>query len=177
MPLLHDWLPEWVESSVDEFDCMGLVSDSRLVSPGVVFLAYPGRAGDGRDFMADAIQRGAAAIIYEVPCVQAENLDVSIPLIPVARLRERLCELASCFYQAPSTQLNTVAITGTDGKTSCMDLLAQALTSQHQRCGVMGTLGVGLWPDYQPTGMTTVDVVSMHRGCYNYSSNKQKHWC
>lgn len=119
-----------------------LTLDSRNVRAGDLFLAVPGAKFDGRAHIADALQRGAAAVAYEVEGATVLPL-TDVPLIPVKGLAAQLSDIAGRFYGDPSRQLNLVGVTGTNGKTSVTQLVAQALDLLGQRCGLVGTLGTG----------------------------------
>ncbi|OZI77603.1 bifunctional UDP-N-acetylmuramoyl-L-alanyl-D-glutamate--2,6-diaminopimelate ligase MurE/UDP-N-acetylmuramoyl-tripeptide--D-alanyl-D-alanine ligase MurF [Bordetella genomosp. 12] len=137
--------------------------DSRDLHAGDVFLACPGVHGDGRSYIAQALAAGAGAVAYDT-----DALSVALPqderLVGVAGLRGMLGELADAWYGQPSANLNVLAVTGTNGKTSCVHWLAQALTRLGKPCGTIGTLG-GLLPDGRSLGgsLTTPDVVTLHR--------------
>lgn len=121
-----------------------LTLDSRNVRAGDLFLAVPGAKFDGRAHIADALQRGAAAVAYEVEGATVLPL-TDVPLIPVKGLAAQLSDIAGRFYGEPSRQLNLVGVTGTNGKTSVTQLVAQALDLLGQRCGLVGTLGTGFY--------------------------------
>jgi murE/murF fusion protein len=142
-----------------------LTSDSRLVTSGDVFVAIPGKQSDGRDFIAMAIERGAAAVVMHVDDRQAwQSIDAEVPLFAVLSLKARLGILADLWYDSPSAKLTVIAVTGTNGKTSCVDWLSQALRGVGQQVGVIGTLGV-TYPDgyLVPGQLTTPDVISVHK--------------
>ena len=142
-----------------------LTSDSRLVMHGDVFVAIPGKLSDGRDFIAAAIERGASAVLIHVDDPQAwQSKDVTVPLFTVLGLKARLGLLADLWYDRPSAKLTVIAVTGTNGKTSCVDWLSQALRGDGQQVGVIGTLGV-TYPDgyLVPGQLTTPDVISVHK--------------
>jgi UDP-N-acetylmuramoyl-L-alanyl-D-glutamate--2,6-diaminopimelate ligase len=135
-----------------------LVSDSRAVSPGDVFAAYPGETRDGREFIPEAIGRGAAAVLWERRGF-SWRADWRVANVGVLRLRRHAGEIAAEIYGRPSAKLWMVGITGTNGKTSCTHWIAQALTRLDTRCGVIGTLGSG-WPGrLEPLINTTPDAV------------------
>lgn len=138
-----------------------LIIDSRQAGPGSVFLAYPGSAADGRDFIADAIKNGASAVVYEPAGFQPKP--VSVPMIPVRGLREQVNALAAEFYGFPGNQLTIIGITGTNGKSSVCHFTAQALTKLGQRCGVISTVGNGIWPQLSTSERTTPDPIALQR--------------
>ncbi len=137
-----------------------LTLDSRHVRPGDLFLAVEGYQQDGRAYIGDAIARGAAAVIYEagnaLPMHDSEAL-----LIPVHNLQAQVSEIAGRFYGEPSRGLRVVAVTGTNGKTSVTQLLAQASDLLSQPCGLIGTLGSGFHGHLVKGDYTTPDPLSV----------------
>ncbi|MBX8592249.1 UDP-N-acetylmuramoyl-L-alanyl-D-glutamate--2,6-diaminopimelate ligase [Pseudomonas cichorii] len=137
-----------------------LTLDSRNVRPGDLFLAVPGTKLDGRAHIADALQRGAAAVAYEVEGSTVLPI-TDVPLIPVKGLAAQLSAIAGRFYGEPSRGLNLVGVTGTNGKTSVTQLVAQALDLLGQHCGIVGTLGTGFYGALQSGRHTTPDPISV----------------
>lgn len=141
----------------------GLALDSRAVQPGYLFFAYKGTSLDGRDFIDDAIQKGAAAILSEVGnesiSVHTKN---NVPIFPVKNINQYIGRIAETFYDFPSKKLKIVGVTGTNGKTSCTYFIAQALQNINLTCGVIGTLGNGLFGDIKPGTLTTPDAITLH---------------
>lgn len=138
-----------------------LALDSRDVTPGCLFLAVPGSQHDGRTFIGDAIARGAAAVAYEAGSFTAPAL--SVPAVAVIDLVRHVSTIAHRFYDAPSHQLVVVGVTGTNGKTTCTQLLAQALDRPPRRCAVIGTLGYGFPGALDASVNTTPDAVTVQR--------------
>jgi UDP-N-acetylmuramoyl-L-alanyl-D-glutamate--2,6-diaminopimelate ligase len=138
-----------------------LTGDSRMVIPGDAFVAYPGEVRDGREFIPDAIARGASAVIWER---QGYRWDPAwkVPNVGVKRLRRHAGEIASDFYANPSAKLWMVGVTGTNGKTSCSHWIAQSLSRLGRRCGVIGTLGSGSPGKLEPLANTTPDALWLH---------------
>jgi UDP-N-acetylmuramoyl-L-alanyl-D-glutamate--2,6-diaminopimelate ligase len=120
----------------------GLSADSRTLARGEVFLAYPGARADGRRFIGPAIERGAAAVLWERAGFDW-NSAWRVPNLPTDRLRDLAGALANEVYHRPSEKLWVVGVTGTNGKTSCSQWIAQALAGLGRRTGVIGTLGSG----------------------------------
>ena len=140
-----------------ELPVTGLALDSRQVKQGMIFLAVAGHQQHGLAYAQQAIQQGAAAIIYE-PMGSDGLLPVnSVPLIALENLSAHLGLIASRFYQYPNQYLDLIAITGTNGKTSCSLFLSQAMADY----GVIGTLGWGTWNQLQATENTTPDALSL----------------
>jgi UDP-N-acetylmuramyl-tripeptide synthetase len=147
-----------------------VTDDSRQVLPGALFLAYPGEAADGRRYIADAIARGAAAVLWEERVAEASafawNIDWRIANLPVAGLRELCGPLAHAIYGRPSERLSLVAVTGTNGKTT----VTQWIGTTHPRpCAVIGTLGSG-WPgQLVDSGFTTPAATTLMRSLAGFA--------
>jgi murE/murF fusion protein len=140
-----------------------LCLDTRQLRAGDVFFACPGLSADGKDFIAQAVARGAAAIVtHALPEAAAS---ISVPMLQVDGLASKLGAVAHSWYGEPSANLKVVAVTGTNGKTSCVQWLANALNAEGVPCGAIGTLGVTL-PDggMLHGALTTPDVLTLHAG-------------
>ena len=137
-----------------------LTLDSRKVRPGDLFLAVPGTQQDGRIHIADAIARGAAAVAFEAEGAAPMHADSAV-LVPVKGLAKQLSAIAGRFYGEPSRALHLVGVTGTNGKTSVSQLLAQALDLLGERCGIVGTLGNGFHGALAQGKHTTPDPVGV----------------
>ena len=140
----------------------GLSADSRCVTPGDLFLAYPGLSVDGRNYVDQAIARGACAVIAEagdevaLPATQ-------LPVLRAPNVRALAGLIADRIFNAPSAALWVAGVTGTNGKTTVSQWLARALAACGLRCGVIGTLGSG-FPGELIEGLhTTPDAVAVHR--------------
>ena len=128
------------------------------------FFACPGFAGDGRDYIEDAIAAGAAAIVVQSPMPsQYADAGLAVPVLEVSGLVPLLGETAHIWYGRPSEAVSVVAVTGTNGKTTTVQWIAAALNIAGTPCGTIGTLGVTL-PDGRNLGgnLTTPDVLTMH---------------
>jgi UDP-N-acetylmuramyl tripeptide synthase len=113
-----------------------LTSDSRLVMHGDVFVAIPGKLGDGRDFIAAAIERGASAVLLHVDDPQAwQSKEAEVPLFAVLNLKTRLGVLADLWYDRPSAKMTVIAVTGTNGKTTCTKSVLPMLRWRRLRSG------------------------------------------
>ena len=135
--------------------------DSRAVRPGDTFVAYPGESRDGRDYIAQAVHNGAAAVLWDADGY-AWNRRIKVPNLGIAQLRSQAGVIASEIYGKPSARLWTIGITGTNGKTSCSQWIAQALTRARRKCAVIGTLGSGFAGRLDAQANTTPDAVSLH---------------
>jgi len=140
-----------------------LTLDSRAATPGSLFLAARGHTHHGLAFAPEAVARGARAVLYEPEAVATPSLPAEVFLAPVPELTARAGLIADRFFGEPSQRITVAGITGTNGKTTCAWLLAQALQRCRRQCGYMGTLGVGLPPRLSPLPHTTPDAVTVHR--------------
>lgn len=141
-----------------------LAFDSRQVTPGAAFLACQGRTSHGLAHAAAAIQRGAVAVLWEpVEGVEAPALPPNVAVLAVPGLRRLAGELADRFFGRPSAELRVAGFTGTNGKTTCAYLLAQAADLVGRRGMYLGTIGFGRPGALSEPGLTTPDVVSVHR--------------
>ena len=138
-----------------------LAADSRRCAPGVAFFAYPGERADGRRFIPQAVARGAAGVLWEAEGF-AWNPAWRVPNAGVPDLRRRAGALAHEFYGRPSAALWTCGVTGTNGKTTCTQWLAAALTGAGAKCGVIGTLGTGFPGQLENARNTTPDALELH---------------
>ncbi|MBC7786812.1 MAG: UDP-N-acetylmuramoyl-L-alanyl-D-glutamate--2,6-diaminopimelate ligase [Methylophilaceae bacterium] len=138
-----------------------LTADSRKVDVGSLFLAYKGQKSDGRDFIAQAIQNGAAGVLFDdAGFVWDESWHV--PHVAVAGLRHQAGEVADEFYGHPSQKLWTVGVTGTNGKTSVSQWIAQTFDTLKRKTAVIGTLGNGFIGSLNATDNTTPDAILLH---------------
>jgi murE/murF fusion protein len=153
------WLRQHVGAGAD------LRLDSREVRAGDVFVACRGRASDGSLYIQQAVANGAAAILIEGPrAPQSDVAAFNVPTRVVEGLRGMLGMLADTWYGRPSAALAVIAVTGTNGKTSTVQWLAQALSRAGKPCGAIGTLGATLPSGEAVAGnLTTPDVLALHR--------------
>lgn len=169
MPL-KELLSVFAIDSISEHEVKSITLDSRKATQGSVFFACKGHAVDGRDYVLQAQAAGAVAIVYEA---FEANLPegLTVPVFPVHGLSSMVGFAASAFYRDPSQELQVFGVTGTNGKTTCCYLLAQAFTAlnvnESLSTGMIGTLGVGTvgvagQSDLDSSGLTTPDVISVH---------------
>jgi len=147
---------------VDATEIAGLTSDSRAVEPGFLFAAIPGQIADGRDFIGDAVARGAAAILAPPDTeLDGDARRSGVRLVTDENPRRRLSLMAACFYGAQPDV--TAAVTGTNGKTSVAWFTRQIWSHLGHRAASLGTLGIDA-PDHHVKGsLTTPDPVALHR--------------
>lgn len=138
-----------------------LVTDSRAVQAGDTFAAYPGEKLDGRQFIAQAIEQGANAVIWESKNF-TWNADWQVPNLAVPNLRDAAGWIADAVCESPSEKLWMVGITGTNGKTSTAHWIASALNDSKKNCALIGTLGNGFIGGLQASANTTPDAIRVH---------------
>ncbi len=144
-----------------------MTSDSREVTQNSVFVAYIGERNDGRNYIAQAIANGAKAVIYE-----AENFTWNpawqVLHHAVPQLRKQVSEIASEFYGHPSNKLWVIGVTGTNGKTSCTQWIANAMNALGKKTAVIGTLGNGFVGQLSATNNTTPDPILLQQMLAEY---------
>lgn len=151
----------------------GLTSDSRTVQPGDMFLAYPGDHIDGRQFIPDAIEKGAVAILWDPdgfewsPAWMVENAGVH-------KLKHQAGLIADQFYKSPSSQLWMIGVTGTNGKTSVTQWVAQCMNYVGNKTALIGTLGNGMPEALAATSNTTPDALVLHSLLKKYQTEAVK---
>lgn len=142
-----------------------LTSDSRAVRRGDAFLAFAGARTDGRRFIESAVAAGAAAVLWQRDAGQwPQGIDAAVTQRAVLGLARQAGRIAAEYYGRPSERMDLIAVTGTNGKTSCTQWIAQGLNGLPGRDGataVIGTLGSGRLGALDPFGLTTPDSVSL----------------
>lgn len=146
----------------DQIELQDVQLDSRQIKPGDLFIAIPGLKGDGRIHVAQAVANGAVAVLVQSPYIAEDNYN-AVPVICVDNLRDIFRDLVAFFYNNPAKDLELIAVTGTNGKTSCSHYIAQILNALHFKCGVMGTVGNGLLDNLFPSQMTSSDCCVVQR--------------
>jgi UDP-N-acetylmuramoyl-L-alanyl-D-glutamate--2,6-diaminopimelate ligase len=141
-----------------------LTQDGRAARPGCAFLAVHGTHEHGLKYAPQAVANGALAVLWEpAPVAQVPDLPSQIVLAAVPHLREHASTIADRFFGAPSRRLSVAGITGTNGKTTCAYLLAQALQAAGRPAAYMGTIGTGRPGALAASALTTGDAVTVQR--------------
>jgi UDP-N-acetylmuramoyl-L-alanyl-D-glutamate--2,6-diaminopimelate ligase len=153
-------LLDYSRADLEDVAITGIELDSRKVSAGDLFLAMSGELHDGRHFIEQAVANGAAAVVAEAPAAGFVEA-IPVPLIEIPDLRHEAGEIASRFYARPSRDLHMVGVTGTNGKTTTSQLMAQLGRRLGKSCGVIGTLGSSLDGAVTRASNTTPDPVSL----------------
>ena len=164
---------------LDGREVCGVCLDSRALSKGALFIAYPGHQTDGRDYLQQAVTAGAAALVVEKQGLEkfvSTDNDISeydgVPLIAIENLAQASGEIAARFYGNPTRKMSVTGITGTNGKTSCCYLLAQALEFLYYPTLMLSTIGNGNPSELVPSSNTTPDSVSLQRICAEFLQQK-----
>ncbi|WP_299019138.1 UDP-N-acetylmuramoyl-L-alanyl-D-glutamate--2,6-diaminopimelate ligase [uncultured Photobacterium sp.] len=163
--LLSPWIAAAaLPAKLSAIELAGMTLDSRLVRDGEMFVAVKGHAVDGRRFIPTAIEAGAAVVLAEAEGI-AEHGEVTCQngtyIVYLSDLGTLLSAIARRFYGSPDDQLKLVAVTGTNGKTTISQLLAQWAELLGYRAGVMGTTGNGLLQQLKPAVNTTGSAIEI----------------
>lgn len=148
--------PAGPDAAARDLDITAIAMDSRRVGQGDLFVAVPGITVDGHDFVADAVGRGAVAVVAErvLP-------DAGVPVLVVKNSARALALLASRFYGDPACDLRLCGVTGTNGKTSTSHIVRSILAHAGRKVGLIGTLGYGV-ETLERGPHTTPDALSLH---------------
>ncbi|MBS7808147.1 UDP-N-acetylmuramoyl-L-alanyl-D-glutamate--2,6-diaminopimelate ligase [Variovorax sp. PCZ-1] len=159
-----DQAAQWLKSHVG---AGALHTDSRCIKPGDAFIAWPGAATDGRQYVVTSLEAGASCCLVESDGVQAYGFE-DARIAQVSGLKAASGLIAAAYYEQPSKALDVLAVTGTNGKTSSAWWIAQSLNtlrknerSAQYSCGLIGTLGIGTPGNMVSTGLTTPDPVML----------------
>lgn len=147
-----------VEGSLDR-EVTGLAYDSRRVTPGMLFVAIPGQHTDGHDYIQNAIERGAVAVI----CERNGFLPQRATKIKVACAREALARAAAAYYQQPSSKLKVIGVTGTNGKTTVAFMVKHILETAGIKTGLLGTIRYEIGERVIPAQRTTPEALEVQQ--------------
>jgi UDP-N-acetylmuramoyl-L-alanyl-D-glutamate--2,6-diaminopimelate ligase len=160
--LLSDFVTLPAELSLN---ITGLSCDSQSIQPGDLFICCFGPKAQHAEFMQTAIAKGAVAVLQD--CTYTLNSIFSvkdaIPIINISDLRSKVGLIAASFFGQPSSHMKVLGITGTNGKTSCSQFIAQALEQAGQHCGIIGTIGSGFPGRLNTATLTTPDPVTLQQ--------------
>jgi len=147
-----------VEGSLDR-EVTGIAYDSRRLTPGMLFVAVPGRNVDGHDFINNALERGAVAVV----CERNGFMPQRATKIKVADAREALAQLSVAFYQNPSSKLKVIGVTGTNGKTTVAFMVKHILETAGIRTGLLGTIRYEIGDRVIPAQRTTPEALEVQQ--------------
>ena len=157
--------------------CQTLHADSRKIQPGDVFIACQGEYADGRNYIADAIARGASFVYWDDDGAFQWQPQWRVPNQGISDLKQRAGILAAQAYGNLSGSLKIIGVTGTNGKTSITQWLAQAIDNLEQApsCAIIGTVGNGFFGELQATTHTTPDPVAVQTLIHQFKQQGAKH--
>jgi UDP-N-acetylmuramoyl-L-alanyl-D-glutamate--2,6-diaminopimelate ligase len=138
-------------------DVRDLAYDAGAVTPGAVFFAVPGEHADGHDFAAEAVERGAVALVVE------RRLDLAVPQVVVRDSRAAMATAADLFFGRPTRELEVVGVTGTSGKTTTSHLLFAILAAAGRRPGLLGTVEARVGGERRGVVRTTPEAIDLQR--------------
>jgi UDP-N-acetylmuramoyl-L-alanyl-D-glutamate--2,6-diaminopimelate ligase len=138
-------------------DVRDLAYDARAATPGALFFCVPGARADGHDFAAEAVERGAVALVVERP------LDLPVPQLVVESAREAMADAADEFFGRPTEKLEVAGVTGTSGKTTTSFLLFAILAAAGRRPGLLGTVEARVGGERRGVVRTTPEAIDLQR--------------
>jgi UDP-N-acetylmuramoyl-L-alanyl-D-glutamate--2,6-diaminopimelate ligase len=142
----------------------GIENDSRRVESGDLFVAVCGETVDGHDFLDSAVSRGASALLVDAEIFKGRMpQDSLITVVAMNNIKAQLSKIASHFYGHPSERFEVMGITGTNGKTSIAQMLADALESCGEEVAVFGTIGNRIGKTTYETTNTTLEPIALQR--------------
>jgi len=148
-----------------ELEAAAICSDSRKVVPGAVFFAVKGFESDGHAYIAQALERGASAVVFESgDAADYQGLPSSegVSFVKVGSSRHAVAMAADNFYGHPSRKLSLVGITGTNGKTTTVTLLYKLFMSLGYNCGLLSTIANYVGSERLETANTTADPITIN---------------
>jgi UDP-N-acetylmuramoyl-L-alanyl-D-glutamate--2,6-diaminopimelate ligase len=147
-----------MDLSVFGVEVTDLAYDARVVTPGALFFCIPGKAADGHDFAAEAVERGAVALVVEH---RIQELDV--PQLVVPSVRDAMGPAAAEFFGRPTDSLEVAAVTGTNGKTTTAFLLHAILEAAGRRPGLLTNIRRVVGGEERPIGLNTPEAIDLQR--------------
>ncbi|MBV7297922.1 UDP-N-acetylmuramoyl-L-alanyl-D-glutamate--2,6-diaminopimelate ligase [Enterovibrio paralichthyis] len=177
----RELLAPWYDA-IPDARITGLTLDNRQVKPGDVFIAVQGHALDARRFIPAAIEAGAAAVISDDGDILSNGngpFDVAmqggVPVVAFPHLKSNLSQIADRFYQSPSQNMTVIGVTGTNGKTTVSQLVAQWIDLVGGKAAVMGTTGNGFLSALEPAPNTTGSALDIQQQLAAFNQNGATH--
>ncbi len=156
---VNQLLQDLAKPLTDDIQVSAISMDSRAVHTNSLFIASAKQSAMRQQHIKQAISSGAIVVIVDAGL----PADVSVPVIKVVDLDQQISTIGDRFYGQPSKAMTVIAVTGTNGKTSVSQFIAQSLELAGKPCGVIGTLGQGRLSDLQDTGMTTPNPLQLQQ--------------
>lgn len=170
---IRPWIHH-LEARCDDIQVQSMTLDSRHVSPGALFIAIQGHQLDGRQYIPQAIDAGAVAVLSECDMPTEHGHIQWVGDIPVIAWYRLSSDLSAVAAQRYPHDLTMIGVTGTNGKTTISQLIAQWLGLLEQRCAVMGTTGNGFLPDLTPSVNTTGNAIDIQHTLCDFAAQGAK---
>src|SRR5256885_12854559 len=154
--LIQRFDPKRDLADVPDLEILGIKDDSRLVRKGDLFIARPGTKTDGRQFVADAAQKGALVVVTQIALP-----DSPLPQVVIQDAAAAASVLAHLYHGEPSAKMKVLGVTGTNGKTTTTYLIRHLLAKVKQRCGLIGTVEIDDGQSKRESEMTTPGAVQV----------------
>lgn len=168
---LAQWLSPWSVEISRDVEINDIQNDSRQINAGDAFIAYPGEASDGRDYIEKAIEKGASVILYEPDHGYPFPAATDVVMIPFPQLKAKLGKLAEAFYfPNGKPSIDITGVTGTNGKTSIAFQLAQAHRLLGKKSAYIGTIGQGSDLALKSLSNTTPDALLLQKLLADYQN-------
>lgn len=142
---------------IDDITINQIEADSRKVNKGSLFVCIEGFTVDGHDFVHQAVENGASAILA------GKDVNASVPVIRVSDTSKSMAIVASKFYGYPTRQLPLIGVTGTNGKTTTTYLLESIFNQYNRKTGLIGTIQMKIGDEVYPVHNTTPDALSLQK--------------
>ncbi|WP_367607168.1 UDP-N-acetylmuramoyl-L-alanyl-D-glutamate--2,6-diaminopimelate ligase [Legionella sp. W05-934-2] len=172
---LDNLLSPWVQENLPSIAIESIENDSRQVTKNALFLAYPGAATDGRQYIKQAIDAGAVAVAYESMDGFKPAENGKIVFLPIENLASKMLGLAQRFYPIDESELLVTGVTGTNGKTTIAYVLAQAYERLNGHAAYIGTLGEGRVNQLNRLANTTPDSLVLQKLFHRYQHQGIRH--
>ena len=162
LDVLLDGLYEEGTKRLNKIPIKGISQDSREIDENFLFFALKGEKLDGNDFINDALIKGAVLVLTDNKGL------IGSKVLYMPDLRESLGIICSRFYGDPSQSLETICVTGTNGKTSCVEMISQIAKLINFQCGYISTIGTSLDGKnlIQPSSLTTPDPITLQKSLF-----------
>ncbi|HEY5534054.1 MAG TPA: UDP-N-acetylmuramoyl-L-alanyl-D-glutamate--2,6-diaminopimelate ligase [Ignavibacteria bacterium] len=161
--LIHKVLQSGLKVEFD-FKVEGITYDSRKVEPGFIFFAIRGYKQDGKEFIQDAVAKGAKAVFTESEdIIELSEKYSGVNLITSFNIRKVMSRISDEFFGNPGKKLKLIGVTGTNGKTTIVSLIKHILDNNGSKCGLLGTVDYELGNVKKSSSLTTPDSVEINQ--------------